>query len=182
MNNPFPNWFVQTAESNFEDFCPKEGRALQIGTFTGDATHWLINNTNMTVVDVDTWSGSDEDAHDTMDFSDVERVYDYRFSKNKRVQKYKGTSDQFFREYDGEPFDFVYIDGDHTARQTLIDALNAWELLNLDGIMAFDDLGWDGGKGETNNPRIGIEAFIHIVKTKMELVAENSQAWIRKKQ
>lgn len=37
-------------------------------------------------------------------------------------------------------FDLIYIDGDHSARGTMEDAVNCFRLLNKNGIMVFDDM------------------------------------------
>jgi predicted O-methyltransferase YrrM len=42
--------------------------------------------------------------------------------------------------YEGKiKFDFIYIDGDHTAKGTISDAIRAFSLLKEGGIMIFDD-------------------------------------------
>ena len=77
----FPNWFNITAKANFEALIPSslrsnsEARALQVGAYTGDATEWMVNKTQWTIDDVDTWEGSQEDAHEHMDFNEVESVF-----------------------------------------------------------------------------------------------------------
>lgn len=183
----FPNWFNVTGKANFEQVFVKKLKTnknlkgLQIGTYTGDATEWLMKNTKMSLVDVDTWDGSEEVSHETIDFNEVEAYYDSRHADNPRVTKYKGTSDSFFAQYDGEPFDFIYIDGDHTATQTAIDGLNALKVLKPGGIIAFDDLAWQSGKGPYYDPQAGIEAVFHVGKSILDAFIANGQAWFRKK-
>ena len=185
----FPNWFEVTAEKNFEALLPEkmrnnpDFRALQIGAYTGDATEWILTNTKWELNDVDTWEGSQEYAHEKMDFHKVEAVYDSRHSNNANLHKYKMTSDEFFNEYYFEPdaYSFIYIDGDHTASQTVKDGLIAFQLLKSGGIIAFDDFTWTSGKGKYYDPRPGIEAFHHICEDMVELLVANSQAWFKKK-
>jgi len=45
----YPNWFAQTAQSNFTTYLTEYAgkpnlRFLQLGVFTGDASVWLCNN------------------------------------------------------------------------------------------------------------------------------------------
>ena len=180
----FPNWFNVTAKQHFEDHVPTTPKlkVLQIGVFTGDATQWLLDNRDIElIVDVDTWAGSEEDVHSAMEFSEVESVYDSRFKENKKVSKYKMTSNAFFETLVSDKFDFIYIDGDHTATQTAIDGLNALKFLNPGGIIAFDDLAWQSGKGPYYDPKLGIEAVFHVGKSLLENFVDDSQAWFRKK-
>lgn len=184
----FPNWFEITAKENFETLLPEEMRnnpdikALQIGAFTGDATEWILSNTQWEINDVDTWQGSQEVGHQTIDFEDVEKYYDKRHGDNASLHKFKMTSDTFFNVFTHEPdtYDFIYIDGDHTASQTVVDGLNAFKFLKEGGIIAFDDLTWTSGKGKYYDPRPGIEAFHHICEDMVELIAGNSQAWFKR--
>jgi len=181
----FPNWFEVTARENFEKYVPDvpNMRALQIGAFTGDATQWLLDNRDIEqIVDVDTWEGSDESGHDSIDFSEVEKVYDSRFKNHPQVDKNKSTSDDFlYRLIWPNDYDFIYIDGDHTAFQVALDGLQAWPGLKSGGVIAFDDYTWQSGKGEYYDPKPAIEAFYHIVKTQVDVLAENSQVWLRRK-
>lgn len=183
----FPNWFDVTAKINFDAYFPQEWRkrtdlrVLQIGVFTGDATAWLHKNTKAEIHDVDTWGGSEEAAHDELDFSKVEKYYDNRFKDKPRVIKYKMTSNEFFSKYPDEKFDLIYVDGDHTASQVAIDGLNAVKALKDGGIIAFDDFTWQSGKGSYYDPRPGIEAVGHICAELFDVLVVNSQAWIKKK-
>jgi predicted O-methyltransferase YrrM len=184
----FPNWFNITAKDNFDTLLPKKMRsnssikALQIGAYTGDATEWIANNTKWELDDVDTWQGSQEDAHEQIDFTKVESVYDSRHKDNKSIRKWKMTSDCFFYEYyqQSDEYDFIYIDGDHTASQTVKDGLNAFQLLKPGGIIAFDDYTWASGKGSYYDPAPGVDAFHHICKDLIELLVANSQVWFKK--
>ena len=49
------------------------------------------------------------------------------------------TSDDFFREYAGEPFDLVFVDGLHEATQVSRDLFNALRHLEPSGLIAVHD-------------------------------------------
>jgi len=88
----YPNWFAMTAQANFETYVPDvpNMKVLQVGVYTGDATQWLLDNRDIkAIVDVDTWKGSDESAHESMDFSKVEEYYDSRFASNDKVNAFR---------------------------------------------------------------------------------------------
>lgn len=184
----YPNWFKITAEDNFEKHVPKTKgmTALQIGVFTGDASRWLLDNRNIAcLVDVDTWGGSNESIHKEFDWKDVESTYDNKIAGDERVMKHKKRSDEFFvelsQEYPPVEYDFIYIDGDHTATQVAIDGLQGFQYLKSGGVMGFDDLTWQSGKGEFYDPFAGIEAVWRVIHTQAEIIENNSQLWIRRK-
>jgi predicted O-methyltransferase YrrM len=186
-----PNWFAKDGQKNFEnivlpDFGGENIRALQIGAYTGDASVWMYNNllkdTDSVLVDVDTWEGSDEVAHHALDWGTVESVYDAKIlvaRNEKKIIKVKLTSDHFFRN-NQEKFDFIYIDGDHTAYGVLKDAVNAYECLKPWGILAFDDYQWSGGDGPEDRPGMAIDAFLEIYKNKIEVIIKDYQCWVTK--
>ena len=39
-------------------------------------------------------------------------------------------------------FDFIYIDGSHKCLDVMCDIIQAWELLDVGGILGIDDIGW----------------------------------------
>ena len=191
MPTEYPNWFKQTAEDNFKtQLTPLAGkfnlRFLQIGAFTGDATVWLVDNiltqANSVLEDVDIWTGSDEDEHKAMDWADIERVYDSRIAFRPNVIKYKMDSREYLRSVEEPTFDFIYIDGDHTAEGVLQDAILAWRLLKPGGIIAVDEYLWTDPRGIEYQPGWSIGTFVGIVKDDSEVLVSNSQVWLKKKE
>jgi predicted O-methyltransferase YrrM len=188
----YPNWFAQTAQHNFEEFLiPMEGelglRFLQLGAFTGDASVWLCENVltapDCVLYDVDTWRGSDEPAHEEIDFKDVKAVYDSKTSRfNQIVPLHRDTISFFTSKDTGKLFDFIYVDADHTTAGVLIDAELSWRRLMPSGILAFDDYTWGHESGDPRlAPMVGIDLFLHRHQGDYELLAKNDQVWIKKK-
>lgn len=186
----YPNWFSLYAQDYFRDllgeFKSKENLAfMQIGAFTGDASVWLMENIltheSSTLLDVDTWQGSDEQIHHEMDFSDVERVYDSKTEKYDNIIKVKMSSQEFLTKSDDKEFyDFIYIDGDHTAVAVFRDASLAWRALKPGGIMAFDDYLWEPEFPINLRPQPAIDLFVTLMKDHITLLGAGSQVWIRK--
>ena len=176
----FPNWF-QYVSPYFDRKCPQGPiRALQIGTYTGDATQWLLENRNIvTIDDVDTWEGSQEDQHESLDFSSVEQYYDSRFKDNPKIIKHKMTSDQFFTN-NTKTYNFIYIDGDHTALQTALDGFNAFKVLEPGGVIAFDDYLWAEGGKAFLEPMRGVNAFMEVCEGEMLCLENGYQMWFVK--
>jgi hypothetical protein len=187
----YVNWFANDGQKNFymhllRNFAGKPVRSLQIGAYTGDASVWLYENLlthpESILIDVDTWEGSDEPVHHQMNWSTVENLYDFKTKKGqeeRKIVKYKGTSDSFFKN-NVQTYDFIYIDGDHTAYGVIKDAVAAYECLNINGIIAFDDYQWSAGLGPLKEPKMAIDAFSSIYRDRLELVLEDYQKWFKK--
>lgn len=186
----YPNWFASTeAQANFSKYLAHQiGKPnlsfLQLGAYTGDASVWLVENiltdTTSKLIDVDTWQGSDEEAHHSMDFNEVFNIYKYKINKYKNIHYYKQTTMSYLRA-DTRQYEFIYIDADHTAVGVLLDAELSWDLLKSGGLLAFDDYQWNQGNGELYNPRSGIDTFIQRHRTELEIVHHGWQLWVEKK-
>jgi predicted O-methyltransferase YrrM len=185
----YPNWFEVTAENNFKNYLlPYAGKSnlnfLQVGAFTGDASRWLLNNVltgeGSKLTDVDTWRGSSEPSHKDMDWSAVEELYDDRIKKYEdKVVKIKSDSVEFLRTQPFFSYDFIYIDGDHTALGAFADAVGSWPLLKPMGIMAFDDYTWTSSISPEHEPKKGIDMFLKVAEGSYNLIIKNSQLWVR---
>jgi predicted O-methyltransferase YrrM len=189
MDQVYPNWFDITARANFERFLmPLSGKkltALQIGAYTGDATEWLFKNAlshpESSLVDVDTWQGSNEIVHREMNWQSIESVYDSRTQDFfPKLTKHKSTSDEFFKG-NVRTFDFIYIDGDHTAAAVLKDGVNAIEVISPSGIIAFDDYTWHSGKGPKFDPQPAIDEIVLRFAADFEVLEAGAQVWLKKK-
>jgi len=193
----YPNWFAKSAVDNFATYLVQDTglpdlKYLQLGAYTGDASVWLMENilTHPTseLTDVDTWQGSDEEEHKSMDFDDVYNTYLDKISKyRKQIDVRQGTTTSFLlAQYGcdrplGEHFDFIYVDADHTTVGVLLDAELGWRLLKSGGIMAFDDLTWGSHLPPSQSPKAGILLFAERHKSEFDLVVANTQYWIKKK-
>ena len=186
VTRPGPDWFSYGyAQVAFEHhLLPLAGQpvqCLQIGAYCGDVSVWLLDNVvtghGAWLVDVDTWAGSEEEDHDVIDFAAVEAFYTERVKGYSRVGKFVGTSDDYFAMQPA-PFDFIYVDGAHTAEQVLRDAVNADRYLKVGGLLAFDDYLWGGGARDVPAP--AIDSFLRCYEQRYEVVQQDLQVWVRK--
>lgn len=184
----YPNWFFNNISLFKNILSPYFGlsnlKFLQIGAYTGDASLWLLENIlieqSSILIDVDTWEGSEENIHKKFDWQDIESIYDIKMSKYKNVIKKKVASFEFLSSC-SDSFDFIYIDGDHTADGVYSDAVLSYPLLKVGGIMAFDDYLWHH---DTNNPKLepklGIDKFLELVNDEVQIIHKAYQVWIKK--
>jgi len=190
----YPNWFAKSAIDNFATYLIQDTglpnlNYLQLGSFTGDASVWLLENIltgqGSRLTDVDTWQGSDEDEHKSMDFDDVYETYKKKLEPYyDRILALKSdtvTALIHDLNYSGNQYDFIYIDADHTTVGVLLDAELSWPLLKSGGIMAFDDLTWGADLPPSQSPKAGILLFAERHRDEFDLVVANTQYWIKKK-
>jgi predicted O-methyltransferase YrrM len=148
---------------------------LEIGSYEGKSTDWMLKNTSAHVTCVDTWEGSDEHS-----LEQKNGLFD-RFSENiiepykNRVTIHRGFSGEVLRTFPcKQVYDFIYIDGSHYAKDVHEDAVLAWRFLKKDGVIVFDDLFWKAGElldpYDLKNPRLGIEAFVKLYESDIQIV------------
>ena len=116
---------------------------LEIGSYEGrSALFFLKYFLNSKITCVDTWSGSDE--HNTKDFKFIERNFDLNtsyYQNNNQLIKHKKNSNLFFQTNKNH-YDLIFIDGDHSSDQVLLDINNGWNILNNGGCLILDDYLW----------------------------------------
>ena len=77
-------------------------------------------------------------------------------------------------------FDFVYVDGSHSADEVLADAVMAFGLLKKNGYMIFDDYLWMAAADSLDRPKMSIDAFVNMFQKHIEIKMINYQYIIQK--
>lgn len=181
-------------------------RALEIGSFEGRSTVWLLQN-------VLTQADSRIDCVDLFRPDPLQGDYHQRFRANvapwsHKVREYAGPSAEQLGRVRG-PYDLIYIDGWHTAFGALADGVMAWPQLKVGGLMIFDDYLWMPpayrrasrpnklirefwralGKNwreraiariAAQTPKLGIDVLLSTLRGQYELVERGYQLAIRK--
>lgn len=190
----FTNRWFDGPRSIWDDLLPKlkPERILEIGSFEGASACYLMETVGarnaFELHCIDTWEGGVEHQpggryEDVM--GDVER----RFRSNTELARsralnpvslhvHKSASAQaligLLAEGRSEAFDFIYVDGSHQAPDVLTDAILAFKLLRVGGVIAFDDYLWSerlpGGVDPIRCPKIAIDAFMNIFCRKMTVM------------
>lgn len=175
------NWFEITARGNFEKYVKplqeKDFHFLEVGCYEGQASTWMMENTNAKLTVADTFAGG-------QDLPDEKHLLD-RFKANiepykDRIEIRVGRSEDVLKKLLPESYEFIYIDGSHLAKDVLKDAVLSFQLLKKKGIMIFDDYTWGQGLPPAETPAVGIDDFIDVYADKLEVLEKNSQVVIRK--
>lgn len=192
MNKNFKfNWFdgqVPLFNHFLSSYKNKEDlRFLEIGSFEGKSTCWCLDNiltgTNSKITCIDSWEGGFEHSEITM--SDIEKSFLFNINDRKNdVEILKGLSRNCLLSIQDRLnyYDFIYVDGGHTLKDVLTDAVLCFHLLKKGGIMAFDDYPWGSEEFPLDKrPQLGIDCFLVGWKDDIELIYKDYQVWIRKK-
>ena len=168
---------------------PERKKFLEIGAFEGRATTWIVENmmeNGGKIVCIDTWEGGEEHVNGEMDGAHQRFIHNIELLIEKHptriINAYMGTSVKYLSQLidNHDPFDFIYIDGSHIAKDVLTDACMAWPLLKKDGIMVFDDYLWGDMSRPNHVPKPAIDAFVNIFIEELKVVHMGYQYIVRK--
>ena len=148
-------------------------KLLEIGCHEGRATCWLLQNVA---------------THPASSVTGIDVVLQPSFHANVRaaggeskVTFVQALSRVALRQLAVDDYDFIYVDGNHTSVDVLEDAVLAFRLLKVGGILAFDDYKWDDSRFRAHGlPRSAIDAFLKVYARKIEVLSKGFQVWLRK--
>ena len=168
------DWFTHNIP-NFEKcmaVVPEKRNFLEIGSYEGMSACWLLAN------------GLEEGGYLTcIDpfYNDMRSVFEINTREatrlNQVVSIMQMTSYQALALLIGrkQTYDFIYVDGVHTADGVLTDACMSWGLLKKGGVMLFDDYLYP-----EDSTKDGIDAFLCGLLGKFEIIINNYQLAVRK--
>lgn len=187
-------WFERHAEqwkNNLKRMIGAPGlRFLEVGSFEGFSTCWLLENilTHETskITCIDSFDFGGQGIFENIEgFGSI--PIESRFDQNikisgsqHKVEKIADLSQNALRSLPLSHYDFIYVDGAHMALNVLEDAVLSWRLLRVDGLMTFDDYEWIGSSNPLMSPRIAIDAFLRIYAGHFKLVHKGYQVTIEK--
>lgn len=157
-------WFLNNIEIiNF--FLPKSKDIkfdyLEIGSHEGmSLLNVLEQYKNVRATCIDMWS-------DIV----VEKVFDENFKNFQNLEKIKSDSIIALRKLNdnNREFDYIYIDGLHEGTHVLIDAIQSFKLLKINGIIIFDDF-MQHDKSLLYKSYEGIYCFLKLFKKQIKIL------------
>lgn len=152
-----------------------ETHALEIGSCEGRSSCFFVQNIlahkKSTLTCVDPWvmPGTEERFQHNIDALDC----------RKKMKIIKSFSDD--AQLNETLWDFVYVDGWHSARATLFDSVRSWVSLKKGGIMIFDDYQWNiNTRPRVECPKMAIDAFLNICERDLKVLHINMQVIVEK--
>ncbi len=149
-------------------------RILEIGSFEGRASIWMLENlathpeARITCVDPSVRPSF---------HPNIERT-----GRGAQVRLIAGRSGEVVGGLGAAGFDFIYVDGSHARIDVLEDAVLSFRAAKPGAVIAFDDYLEDGPAW---NPRDfakpAIDAFLEIYEAEIEVLERCHQIWIRKR-
>ncbi len=175
------NW-----KNYLSDYKDKENlNFLEIGSHEGRSCSWLLDNIL---------------THETSRMHCVDIFYDdgyeKKFGESLKTRFFKNTkkygekiilheewSFDFLTKENikKEKYDFIYVDGNHSAKCVIEDSVLSFRLLKSNGILIFDDYDWNKNNlPPEKRPEIAIDAFLQIYKNLINVLYSGSQVIIKK--
>ena len=178
------NWFEIYVRQNWDKIVPviDPKKILEIGTFEGAASCYLIETLGsrnvLEIHCIDTWEECEDIKASETEL--IEKRFDYNIQLAiKSVQntvnfvKHKEKSHISLSKLISQginDFDFIYVDASHYAVDVLTDAVLAFKLLKVGGILIFDDYLWTGDENIIFYPKIAIDSFTNIFSKHIKLI------------
>jgi predicted O-methyltransferase YrrM len=165
---------------------------LEIGCHEGRSTCWMLENLltkNGTITCIDPFANEPLSAFRN-EHAPENRIIEEIFRHNTDLAR---KPDQTIRLMptlsfyalaelitEDKQFDFVYVDGSHSADEVLADAVMAFGLLKKNGYMIFDDYLWMAAVDSLDRPKMSIDAFVNMFQKHIEVKTINYQYVIQK--
>ncbi|MBI1353423.1 MAG: hypothetical protein GC160_03680 [Acidobacteria bacterium] len=160
-------------------------RYLEIGSSEGRSMVWMFENIlthpSARAVSIDPfyhWPGYLEKDGETLEYFQANMR---NAGVESRVQAIRGHSQVELRRLPlDQPFQLIYVDGNHRATGVLEDLVLAWRLLEPRGLLIADDYEWKPEWELSERPRMAIDFFAHVFAEELEVVHRGYQVLLRK--
>lgn len=184
------NWF-DGSKNLFDIFLSKfknkkNVKFLEIGSYEGRSTCYMLDHflmgDNSSITCIDSWQGGFE--HLGTNFDEIYTTFINNISTHSnKVKIARGDSYTKLLEIQSlkQHFDFIYIDGGHTAKDVIQDSTLSFPLLKVGGIIAFDDYLWGHNQLPAKNiPKQAIDNFLMAYEENISILNSSHQVWIEK--
>ena len=165
---------------------------LEIGVAAGDYSRLMLDTLSIkshTLLDPwlnegdetrSQWFKENNDANKSYEFV-VDRIKDdpviinREFSHEFLIRTLKESN---------QPYDLIYVDGDHHAEAVYLDLVLSWEILKSGGILAGDDYNWQSSTTGKYEVKMGVIKFEQTYGVKFNIVKGDNggldQFWLKK--
>lgn len=163
-------------------------RILEIGSWEGRSALFFLNFfERSTIVCIDTFGGNTGEKQVYDSLATIMPGVEGRFDRNLasfggRAEKIKSLSGPALASLQSQRrrFDLAYIDGSHRRDDVMADSQAVWQLLDLGGIVIWDDYKWGPRLSPEERPQPAIDAFLQAHEGSYRLLASGYQVMIER--
>ena len=157
-------WFLNNFEI-FNYFLPTDSNKsftyLEIGSYEGMSLLYTLEkykNANVTAIDL--WNDNN-----------IENFFNKNTNKYLNLIKIKSDSIIALRELNknNKKYNYIYIDGFHDGSHVIVDAIEAFKLLDINGLMILDDFMQDD-KNIAYQSYEGIFLFLELFRKEIKVL------------
>jgi hypothetical protein len=169
------DWFTHNIpiwRQQLQPWCDRAIKVLEIGSFEGMATCWLLDRVL---------------THPDASITCIDLYFQNNFARNiaqtksgAKVTKIAGDSHQILATLPANTYDIIYIDGCHLAEYVKQDAILSWKLLKSQGLLIFDDYLFEVSNHPEANTKLGIDDFLTSIPNCYQIRHQGYQLLIQK--
>ena len=179
-------WFLNNFEI-FTFFLPKDKSLkfdyLEVGCYEGLSSFYVLSEyKSVNAFFLDIWDMPNPNSKTlSHNFGLIEKAFDQNLS-GFNFKKIKNDSVISMRKLLKENvyFDFIYIDGSHNGEDILSDAIEAFKILKVNGLMFFDDF-LQHDDNRILQSYVGIDKFLSLYSDYLKIEYFQNNLVVRKK-
>ena len=179
-------WFLNNFEI-FTFFLPKDKSLkfdyLEVGCYEGLSSFYVLSEyKSVNAFFLDIWDLPNPNSKTlSHNFGLIEKAFDQNLS-GFDFKKMKNDSVISMRKLlkENVHFDFIYIDGSHNGEDILSDAIEAFKILKVNGLMFFDDF-LQHDDNRILQSYVGIDKFLSLYSDYLKIEYFQNNLVVRKK-
>ena len=179
-------WFLNNFEI-FTFFLPKDKSLkfdyLEVGCYEGLSSFYVLSEyKSVNAFFLDIWDMPNPNSKTlSHNFGLIEKAFDQNLS-GFDFKKMKNDSVISMRKLlkENVHFDFIYIDGSHNGEDILSDAIEAFKILKVNGLMFFDDF-LQHDDNRILQSYVGIDKFLSLYSEYLKIEYFQNNLVVRKK-
>ncbi|WP_440922046.1 class I SAM-dependent methyltransferase [Candidatus Pelagibacter sp.] len=179
-------WFLNNFEI-FTFFLPKDKSLkfnyLEVGCYEGLSSFYVLSEYKfINAFFLDIWDMPNPNSKTlSTNFDLIEKAFDQNLS-GFNFKKIKNDSVISMRKLlkENVHFDFIYIDGSHNGEDILSDAIEAFKILKVNGLMFFDDF-LQHDENRILQSYVGIDKFLSLYSDYLKIEYFQNNLVVRKK-
>ena len=179
-------WFLNNFEI-FTFFLPKDKSLkfdyLEVGCYEGLSSFYVLSEyKSVNAFFLDIWDVPNPNSKTlSHNFGLIEKAFDQNLS-GFDFKKIKNDSVISMRKLlkENVHFDFIYIDGSHNGEDILSDAIEAFKILKVNGLMFFDDF-LQHDDNRILQSYVGIDKFLSLYSDYLKIEYFQNNLVVRKK-